>query len=153
MEEALRLERLSLNDQLTCVMNRHALEEMLKNQFNDKSAAVIAVDVNGLKEVNDSGGHHAGDRLITTVAECLVHVFGIQHVFRTGGDEFIVFLQDHTEDECRESILRYLLQCASMARYANSAVPSPPRLSMFAVKSPPPAYIMPSPRRVSSEQV
>ena len=51
------------------------------------------------------------------------------------------------------ALMFHFLQCASMARCANAAVPSPPCLSMFAVKSPPPAYIKPSPRRVSSEQV
>ena len=46
-----------------------------------------------------------------------------------------------------------LVQCASIASWAKTAVPSPARRSMFAVNSPPAAYICPSPRRISSEQV
>ena len=106
MEEALRLERLSLSDQLTGVMNRNALQEVLENQFTNKPVAVVVVDINGLKETNDTFGHDAGDRLIVSIAECLALVFGVQRVFRTGGDEFIVFQQDHTEEECQEGIRR-----------------------------------------------
>lgn len=107
MDEALRLERLSFNDALTGVFNRNALQKVLAGMmFHDKSMAVVAVDINGLKEVNDTQGHEAGDRLIRTVATCLGSAYGNSNVFRTGGDEFIVIIQDHTEEECLQSISR-----------------------------------------------
>ena len=71
-----------------------------------RSLAVIAADINGLKEANDTFGHEAGDRLITDIASCMVEVFGGKFVFRTGGDEFIAIQQDHSEEECREGIER-----------------------------------------------
>ncbi len=104
-EEALRLERLSFYDQLTGVLNRHALESSLINMlFPHKSIAVIAADINGLKETNDTSGHDAGDKLIIQVAGCLSSAFGAGNVFRSGGDEFLIIWQDHSDEECREMI-------------------------------------------------
>lgn len=106
MNEAIRLERLSIYDPLTGVMNRTGLQNVLANQYRDKPLAVIAVDINGLKEANDTYGHEAGDQLIVTVASCLSSVFGTRSVFRTGGDEFIVIQQDYKEEECVDGIRR-----------------------------------------------
>ena len=105
-DEAIRLERLSMNDQLTGVMNRSGLQNVLANQYTNKPLAVIAIDINGLKETNDTHGHEAGDHLIITVSACLATVFGAKRVFRTGGDEFIIIQQDYTEDECVDAIHR-----------------------------------------------
>ena len=117
MDEALRLERLSMNDHLTGVMNRSGLQNVLSNQYGDKPLAVIAVDINGLKEVNDTYGHEAGDKLIVDVANCMATVFGGKQVFRTGGDEFLVIQQDHSEAECVEGIqrLRQLMEQQSVS--------------------------------------
>lgn len=107
MDEAIRLERLSMNDHLTGVMNRSGLQSVLANQYGGKPLAVLAVDVNGLKETNDTCGHEAGDHLLIDVAGCLSAVFGEKCVFRMGGDEFIVIQQDHSEEECRDGIARF----------------------------------------------
>lgn len=107
MDEALRLERLSYNDQLTGALNRTALQKVLTGMmYHNRSVAVIAADIDGLKEVNDTQGHEAGDRLIVTVANALSAAFGGSNIFRTGGDEYIVILQDHDEAECCDSIAR-----------------------------------------------
>ena len=104
-EEALRLERLSFYDHMTGVMNRRALENSLINMmYPFKSVVVIAADINGLKEANDRYGHEAGDRLIITAANSFSNAFGAGNVFRTGGDEFLIIWQDHTEEECRQEI-------------------------------------------------
>ena len=112
MAEAIRLERLSMNDHLTGVMNRSGLQSVLSSQYANKPLAVIAADINGLKEANDTGGHEAGDQLIVEIAACMAEVFGSRRVFRTGGDEFIAIQQDHTEEECRQAIemLRELMK-------------------------------------------
>ena len=117
MDEALRLERLSMNDPLTGVMNRSGLKNVLSHQYENKSLAVIAADINGLKAVNDNLGHEAGDRLIITIASCLSEVFGNNQVFRIGGDEFIVIQYDHSEEECIESIerLRKIMSSANVS--------------------------------------
>ncbi len=119
-DEAIRLERLSMNDQLTGVMNRSGLQNVLANQYRDKPLAVIAADINGLKEANDNEGHEAGDRLIVEIASCMSEVFGAKRVFRTGGDEFIAIQQDHTEEECVEGIR--LLRELMANRHVSAAV-------------------------------
>lgn len=106
IDEAVRFERLSMYDQLTGVMNRSGLQHVLTNQYRDKALAVIAVDVNGLKYVNDTFGHEAGDKLIVEAAGCLSAIFGGNRVFRTGGDEFVIIQQDHTEEKCIADIKR-----------------------------------------------
>lgn len=112
MDEAIRLEKLSMNDQLTGVMNRSGLQSVLANQYHDKPLAVIAVDINGLKETNDTFGHETGDRLIVDVARFLSMTFGSKCVFRMGGDEFAVILSDHTEDECVTGIEKFRARLA-----------------------------------------
>ena len=62
-------------------------------------AALIAVDVDGLKELNDSLGHEAGDALLRAVAAALVATTGPDDVIaRTGGDEFSVLLPESGAD-------------------------------------------------------
>ena len=57
------------------------------------------MDVNGLKRVNDTLGHKAGDRLIVSVADKLFQYLPGGEVYRTGGDEFIVFCKNISETE------------------------------------------------------
>ena len=85
----------SFQDQTTQLLNRRAFEE-------DKAALArldgdftcLTADVNGLKAVNDTLGHAAGDELIQGAARCLVDCFG-KHgkVYRIGGDEFAAMLR------------------------------------------------------------
>ena len=104
-EEGAYLTRMSFSDQLTGVMNRNAYERNLSSLFVEgKPVAIIAVDVNGLKEANDKKGHAAGDRLIIETAHALANEFGNERVFRTGGDEFLVVLQDYSEQEVNDDI-------------------------------------------------
>ncbi len=104
-EEALMMERLSFYDQLTSVMNRNALEKLNAGTlYQNKSVALFVADVNGLKETNDHYGHEAGDRLIVATASSLTGVFGRQNVYRTGGDEFLVIMQDCAEEECTRDV-------------------------------------------------
>ena len=84
----------SNTDELTGAYNRRYYEEILSDISKTGIAddfVYISVDVNGLKVVNDSIGHNAGDELIVGAYSCLIRCFGaIGKVFRTGGDEFIV---------------------------------------------------------------
>ena len=54
----------------------------------------IYVDVNGLHELNNTQGHAAGDKMLQTVASLMRTQFGDRHVYRIGGDEFVVLAQD-----------------------------------------------------------
>lgn len=82
------------NDPLTGVFSRFAYAdevEVYSNGFPD-DFVVFLIDINGLKAVNDSIGHEAGDELICGAAACIESsVGGEGKTFRIGGDEFVVF--------------------------------------------------------------
>ncbi len=95
-------------DSLTGLRNKHAfsgyeatLDENIRNK-SIKNIAVLVCDINGLKHVNDTLGHDAGDQLIKDASVMLCEYFRHGAVFRTGGDEFVVVLQGRgfdTKDE------------------------------------------------------
>ena len=94
--EQLRQERvLSEQDPLTGLHNRLFLERFLDSPVTDSPVTVTAllVDLDGLKGINDSYGHEAGDAALSAVAGALVDVTRPQDVVvRLGGDEFLVVL-------------------------------------------------------------
>ncbi|MBQ7487732.1 MAG: GGDEF domain-containing protein [Clostridia bacterium] len=83
-------------DVLTGLKNRRAYEEELDKYeeiMKTDGLIYISIDLNGLKEANDSHGHEIGDRLIASAAQCIQHGFGSRgNVYRIGGDEFIVLI-------------------------------------------------------------
>ncbi|MGN1090683.1 MAG: GGDEF domain-containing protein, partial [Huintestinicola sp.] len=98
-EEKRREERLileSTTDKLTHCFNRRAYENDLHNYPDvpiDEDFVFVSIDVNGLKRVNDTMGHSAGDELLAGAARCMKHCFGRWgKVYRTGGDEFVIIL-------------------------------------------------------------
>lgn len=99
-EEA--LERLAYRDPLTGLANRRAIDEAIKrtdggSPLETGRISFVMIDVNGLKTVNDTFGHEAGDRVLMSVAALLSSHFGDLHgslVARLGGDEFAVLVPD-----------------------------------------------------------
>jgi diguanylate cyclase (GGDEF)-like protein/PAS domain S-box-containing protein len=87
-------------DHLTGLLNRAAFEEMLtlalqRHQRNDHSLALLYLDVDRFKHINDTYGHAAGDALLKTFAECLkIAVRATDFVARLGGDEFCIVLDN-----------------------------------------------------------
>ena len=78
-------------DALTGVFSRFAYNDAVREAV-PKDFVAFLLDINGLKTVNDSIGHEAGDELICAAAECIVSTFGkAGRVFRIGGGEFAVF--------------------------------------------------------------
>ena len=82
----------SYYDSLTGVRNRRACREFEDNDFNRSVPyGFIMCDINGLKIMNDTQGHEAGDALLKDVSGSLASVFGRDNVYRVGGDEFAVY--------------------------------------------------------------
>lgn len=86
----------SNTDELTGLLNRRAYEEEI-DEYNQKpmeeNLVYFAFDVNGLKNVNDTLGHAAGDELLIGASECMKKSFGSNgKLFRTGGDEFVALI-------------------------------------------------------------
>lgn len=94
-------------DSLTKLLNRWSYENELTN-LQDVHAikAVIVLDVNNLKQINDNLGHKAGDELICGAASCIRYAFSkYGKCFRTGGDEFVVFISKDYDSQ--ERLLQY----------------------------------------------
>ncbi|KQM68684.1 diguanylate cyclase [Xylophilus sp. Leaf220] len=92
------LERLSLTDPLTGILNRRAFTEALRNSATRADArhlpiAVMLFDIDHFKQVNDRHGHEAGDRVLMRVAAVAQNMLRTgETVARYGGEEFIVLL-------------------------------------------------------------
>jgi diguanylate cyclase (GGDEF)-like protein len=99
------LERLAFRDPMTGLANRRALDDAAPQvlghlaEGTGRQVSVVAIDVNGLKAVNDTLGHDAGDQLLIAVAGLLTRHFSSMVgslVARLGGDEFIVLVPSHS---------------------------------------------------------
>lgn len=92
-----RIQVLAHTDTLTGVGNRRAFNVRvaeLNQSLGDTEVAMIVVDVDRLKAVNDAGGHEAGDRTLQAVAAALVAVVRASDlVARLGGDEFVAVVE------------------------------------------------------------
>jgi diguanylate cyclase (GGDEF)-like protein len=92
-------QRRSVEDPLTGLANRAALRERLDELDVRSPRAVYVIDVDGFKFVNDSLGHHAGDRLLTLVAARLAgHARHGDLLARPGGDEFVLVADGVRDD-------------------------------------------------------
>jgi diguanylate cyclase (GGDEF)-like protein/PAS domain S-box-containing protein len=91
-----RLTYLSFHDALTGLYNRAYYEDAIARLEKGRSAypiTVFSMDIDGLKAVNDTIGHHEGDNLIVRCADFLRSVFRTEDLIaRIGGDEFVVLL-------------------------------------------------------------
>jgi diguanylate cyclase (GGDEF)-like protein/PAS domain S-box-containing protein len=114
-ELSMKLARLALHDSLTDLPNRALFSDRLSQattnaQANGGYAALLYVDLDRFKHINDTLGHAIGDKLLQTVARRLLGcVRNTDTVSRQGGDEFVVLLADivHIKDAvtCAEKIL------------------------------------------------
>lgn len=93
------LEIKSNTDELTGAYNRRAYEDDISRYTDDQGFlksdefTFIALDVNGLKRINDNLGHASGDELICGAFECMQQVFGDKgRIYRIGGDEFVIIV-------------------------------------------------------------
>jgi diguanylate cyclase (GGDEF)-like protein len=88
-------------DRVTRLPNRRALEERLEDPDVPRGA-VMMIDLDGFKAVNDAHGHAAGDRILVAVADALrASLRMVDFAARYGGDEFTVVLADATVDSAR----------------------------------------------------
>ncbi|GBF74077.1 GGDEF-domain containing protein [Paenibacillus sp. 598K] len=95
-----RINYLAYHDELTGLSNRRLLSEQMNRELSaarERSSmlAVLLLDVDRFKTINDSLGHRVGDRILNAVTERLLAVVERrEHVFRMGGDEFTILLTD-----------------------------------------------------------
>jgi diguanylate cyclase (GGDEF)-like protein len=126
-------------DALTGIKNRHAYltaEAWLNQQIAERNQApfaIVILDVNDLKKVNDTAGHQAGDQYLRDACKIICNIFKRSPVFRVGGDEFAVIAKgddyEHIE-ELVEELSDYnaeaertggIVIACGMAKYDNDA--------------------------------
>lgn len=100
LDDTRRRKRLALIDPLTEVYNRHFFEEIRPSLEREAAGgAIVLVDVDELKTINDTKGHDEGDKAIWTVATGIKKLIrGADFLIRWGGDEFLVILPGMDED-------------------------------------------------------
>lgn len=112
-EEKTHAQEIARRDGLTGVKNKFAYKEQidaLQEQIEageEPQFAIAVFDINGLKKVNDTLGHNAGDELIKASCKLICNTFRHSPVFRIGGDEFVAVLMGEDFIERKETIHRF----------------------------------------------
>lgn len=111
-----RSQYLALHDDLTALANRRLFQDRLGNAVerarrSGTSLALMQVDLDGFKAINDNHGHHVGDLLLQQIAALLLRrVRRSDTVARTGGDEFSIVLEEPSSREDAELVAESLIR-------------------------------------------
>jgi diguanylate cyclase (GGDEF)-like protein len=111
--------RMAVTDGLTGLANRVRLHEALslalaRGARSGQTTAVLLTDLNGFKQINDTLGHEAGDKLLVAFGEVLRRsILGSDVAGRLGGDEFAVILHDIGTPQNAEVVVRRILHEAA----------------------------------------
>ncbi len=92
-----RIKDLKVYDQLTKLYNRNALEVHLKEMLareENHPIAIILIDLDDFKYINDQYGHHVGDEILKTLANRMMQNNVADYISRFGGDEFVLLLNN-----------------------------------------------------------
>lgn len=117
------LKKMGLTDNLTGIGNRHAMDIFEAELKEPVPLGLIFCDISGLKHINDTLGHCAGDEYIQNACEVMKKLFPSNVLFRIGGDELLAILTDTSEAEVLEktAALKAELERSSVAMAVGSA--------------------------------
>lgn len=104
--KAKHYEQMAYHDQLTGLYNRAAYADyMEKLDLKRKDCILVMLDLNNLKQCNDTLGHDKGDAYISNSAKLIHEVFGkLGKCYRMGGDEFCVLLKEVSLEKCQKLV-------------------------------------------------
>ena len=99
-----QLENRAFRDTLTGLLNRNAYydyNKILDAQIaaGEAQFSIIMIDVNNLKKMNDEYGHEKGNQYLKNSADVIASVFGREHLYRIGGDEFVAVMEGKERQE------------------------------------------------------
>ena len=112
----MKLEKMAFVDKLTGLMSRSAFDELFQRYINDSGQneqpfALLYLDIDDLKRINDSYGHPEGDVIIVEFGKILNQLFNGQgHVSRIGGDEFMILSHYNDKQEILDRIEHLITQ-------------------------------------------
>ena len=86
---------------LLCANHRSFFERVAEAGERNQPVAILMIDLDGFKQINDQKGHLVGDQMLISVAEILRAIVGDEHIFRYGGDEFSVLVEISSLQEAR----------------------------------------------------
>lgn len=112
-----KLFNLAYTDSMTGTLNRNSYEEQLQKLRNKRTVldnmTVVVVDIDDLKQINDTYGHHTGDEAICFVSDTLLKTVGEKaDVYRIGGDEFVCISD-------KRDVLSYVAQFVDYISFEN----------------------------------
>ncbi len=110
--QAQQMDRLASIDALTKVRNKRGYDQEAKRldlaiQGGEARFCVLMIDLNDLKNVNDTYGHDKGDAAINALCRMVCRIFQHSPVFRIGGDEFVAILEHEDYEHADELIARF----------------------------------------------
>ena len=114
-----RLRYLSENDILTGVHNRNAMNSRLSAlEAGNRPLGIIYMDLNNLKQTNDTYGHSAGDSRLRDMSAMMKSVCPTDDIYRLGGDEFVAFLEDISKEDFGETFARLKEKAKALSIHA-----------------------------------
>ena len=103
------LEQVAVTDSLTKMLNKKAAQEKITELIQKSSGALLMIDLDSFKLVNDIYGHAAGDKVLREFSELIRSVIREKDLAgRMGGDEFIAFLEDVHDEKTLQSKTSFL---------------------------------------------
>ncbi len=105
-KQVAEMDALAHRDSLTGIKNKAAYDETTSRLDGEISSGgadfcIVMVDVNFLKKVNDTYGHERGNEYLLNASRLICAVFGEEHVYRIGGDEFVVIIEGEKVSLCK----------------------------------------------------
>lgn len=132
------LRRLSKTDSLTGLCNRRALDDRVRDEWRRAARygsplALLLIDIDGLKRINDQLGHRAGDDLLRRTATAIRHSLRASDVgARWGGDEFAILAPQTSRVAARQLAERLLAHLKERSDSANAAITASVGVAVFA---------------------
>jgi len=121
-----KLKQMAHYDSLTNLPNRILFADRLKQSIahtkrNDKFLAVVYIDIDGFKTINDNHGHDIGDKLLIAIAQKMKNVLREEDtIARFGGDEFVAVISNlEKENDCTTTLKRLLKAASSSTKIEN----------------------------------
>lgn len=93
-------------DITTGIMSRNAGEKAIARVMQEEKGCLVFMDVDNLKRINDTYGHEAGDRILHMMGDTLTENSSGSLCCRLGGDEFLLFMKNVSEQEAGDRIFR-----------------------------------------------